>query len=144
MIKTIKNPEESEWTNLIQRPAVNQKDLFEIAENIFKDVQQNGDKAVSKYSEKFDGVHYNFSPLGLHVIEDAKKEVSATLQESIRQAFRNILKFHASQSEFVIRLKQLQVLPVGAKVVPLRKWVSIFLEVQLLFFQPCLCWEFLH
>ena len=63
MIKTIKNPEESEWTNLIQRPAVNQKDLFEIAENIFKDVQQNGDKAVSKYSEKFDGVHYNFSPL---------------------------------------------------------------------------------
>ena len=57
MIKTIKNPEESEWTNLIQRPAVNQKDLFEIAENIFKDVQQNGYKAVSKYSEKFDGVH---------------------------------------------------------------------------------------
>lgn len=81
MIKTIKNPEESEWTNLIQRPAVNQKDLFEIAENIFKDVQQNGDKAVSKYSEKFDGVHYNFSPLGLHIIEDAKKDVSANLRK---------------------------------------------------------------
>ncbi|HKM44500.1 MAG TPA: histidinol dehydrogenase [Dysgonamonadaceae bacterium] len=105
MIKTIKNPEESEWTNLIQRPAVNQKDLFEIAENIFKDVQQNGDKAVSKYSEKFDGVHYNFSPLGLHIIEDAKKDVSANLQESIRQAFRNILKFHASQSEFVNKIE---------------------------------------
>lgn len=105
MIKTIKNPEESEWTNLIQRPAVNQKDLFEIAENIFKDVQQNGDKAVSKYSEKFDGVHYNFSPLGLYIIEDAKKDVSANLQESIRQAFRNILKFHASQSEFVNKIE---------------------------------------
>ena len=60
---------------------------------------------MSKYSEKFDGVHYNFSPLGLYIIEDAKKDVSANLQESIRQAFRNILKFHASQSEFVNKIE---------------------------------------
>ena len=99
MIKTISYPEESEWTELVKRPAVNQKDLFEVAENIFKDVQLNGDKAVSKYSEKFDGIHYNFSPLGLSVIEDAKKMVPATLQESIKLASKNIFKFHASQSE---------------------------------------------
>ena len=105
MIKTIRYPEESEWTKLAERPAVNQKDLFDIAENVFKDIQKDGDKAVSKYSEKFDGIHYNFSPLGLNVIEDAKKEVSATLQESIKQAFRNILKFHASQSEFVNKIE---------------------------------------
>ncbi len=105
MIKTIRYPEESEWTKLAERPAVNQKDLFDIAENVFKDIQKDGDKAVSKYSEKFDGIHYNFSPLGLNVIEDAKKEVSATLQESIKQAFRNILKFHASQAEFVNKIE---------------------------------------
>ena len=99
MIKTIRYPEESEWTKLAERPAVNQKDLFDIAENVFKDIHKDGDKAVSKYSEKFDGIHYNYSPLGLNVIEDAKKEVSPTLQESIKLASKNIFKFHALQSE---------------------------------------------
>ena len=99
MIKIIRYPEESEWTKLVERPAVNQKNLFDIAENVFKDIHKDGDKAVSKYSEKFDGIHYNYSPLGLNVIEDAKKEVSPTLQESIKLASKNIFKFHALQSE---------------------------------------------
>lgn len=105
MIKTINHPEESQWSKLTERPAVNQKDLFEVADNIFKDVQENGDKAVSKYSEKFDGIHYNFSPLGLHDIEDAKNEIPATLSDSIKTAFKNILKFHASQSEFANKIE---------------------------------------
>ena len=99
MIKIIRYPEESEWTKLVERPAVNQKNLFDIAKNVFKDIHKDGDKAVSKYSEKFDGIHYNYSPLGLNVIEDAKKEVSPTLQESIKLASKNIFKFHALQSE---------------------------------------------
>lgn len=105
MIKTINHPEESQWSKLTERPAVNQKDLFEVADNIFKDVQENGDKAVSKYSEKFDGIHYNFSPLGLHDIEDAKSEIPATLSDSIKTAFKNIFKFHASQSEFANKIE---------------------------------------
>ena len=105
MIETIKYPDENQWSKLIERPAVNQKDLFEIAESIFKDVQESGDKAVSKYSEKFDGIHYNFSPLGLNNIKSSKNEIPAALKESIKQAFKNILKFHASQSEFVNKIE---------------------------------------
>ena len=105
MIETIKYPDENHWSKLIERPAVNQKDLFEIAESIFKDVQESGDKAVSKYSEKFDGIHYNFSPLGLNNIKSSKNEIPAALKESIKQAFKNILKFHASQSEFVNKIE---------------------------------------
>lgn len=105
MIKTIRYPEEEQWNKLIERPAVNQKELFEIAENIFKDVQENGDIAVSKYSEKFDGIHYNFSPLGLHDIEQARNEISNDLKNSIKVAFKNILKFHASQSELANKIE---------------------------------------
>lgn len=105
MIKTIRYPEEEQWNKLIERPAVNQKELFEIAENIFKDVQENGDIAVSKYSEKFDGIHYNFSPLGLHDIEQARNEISNDLKNSIKVAFKNILTFHASQSELANKIE---------------------------------------
>ena len=99
MIKIISYPQESEWNKLTKRPAVNQSDLFEIAKDIFKDVQQNGDKAVTKYSEKFDGVNYNFSPLELNIIEDTKSVIPVALKESIKVAYENIYKFHAAQAE---------------------------------------------
>lgn len=105
MIKTIRYPEESEWTKLMQRPVVNQKDLFEIAENIFKNVQLNGDKAVSKYSEKFDGVHYNFSPLGLNIFKEAENKLTDSLKESIKKAHQNIYKFHAAQAESINKIE---------------------------------------
>lgn len=105
MIKTISYPQESEWNNLVERPAVDQNDLFDIAEKIFKDIQRNGDKAVSNYSQKFDGIHYSFSPLGLNVIKAAEDEISAKLKDSIKIAFKNILKFHASQAEYTTKIE---------------------------------------
>lgn len=105
MIKTISYPQESEWSNLVERPAVDQNDLFEIAENIFKDIQRNGDKAVSNYSQKFDGIPYSFSPLGLQVLEAAENEISTALKVSIKIAFKNILKFHASQVEYTTKIE---------------------------------------
>ena len=105
MIKTISYPEESQWTMLVQRPAVKQSDLFEVAENIFKDIQLDGDKAVSKYSQKFDGIHYNFSPLGLNILEEAENKLTDSLKESIKKAHQNIYKFHAAQAESINKIE---------------------------------------
>ncbi len=105
MIKTISYPQESEWSKLVERPAVDQNDLFEIAENIFKDVRLNGDKAASNYSQKFDGILYSGSSVELHVLEAAKNEISDTLKDSIKLAFKNILKFHTLQSEYVTKIE---------------------------------------
>ncbi|NLC49287.1 MAG: hypothetical protein GX762_02830, partial [Bacteroidales bacterium] len=65
MIKTVTYPKVDEWAKLQQRPAVDQSSLFEIAEDIFNDVQITGDFAVSKYSEQFDGFKYNSSSIEL-------------------------------------------------------------------------------
>lgn len=108
MIQIISNPNVDEWAKLVQRPVVDQSSLFEIAENIFKDIQQNGDKAVSKYSQQFDGTHYNFSPLDLTVISGAESYVPVTLKESIQKAYQNINKFHTSQSEPVEKIETSQ------------------------------------
>lgn len=105
MIKTINYPEESEWTKLVQRPAVKQSDLFKVVENIFKDIQLDGDKAVSKYSQKFDGIHYNFSPLGLNILKEAENKLTDSLKESIKKAHQNIYKFHAVQAESINKIE---------------------------------------
>ena len=108
MIKTITYPKVEEWAKLQQRPAVDQGSLFEIAEDIFNDVQITGDIAVSKYSLQFDGVNYSFSPLGLNFIEDAESKIPASLKESIQKAYQNIYKFHASQSENAKKIETTQ------------------------------------
>ena len=105
MIKTISYPQESDWAKLVERPSIDRNSLFEIAENIFKDVQQNGDKAVSKYSEKFDSSLYNSSPLGLHVIQESDCKVQASLKENINIANQNIYKFHVSQLESIKKIE---------------------------------------
>jgi histidinol dehydrogenase len=59
---------------------------------IIQDVKKEGDKAVSRYSRKFDGV--SLSPDGFRVkdreIEDAYKKISSPLVKSIQQAITNI------------------------------------------------------
>ena len=108
MIKTISYPKVNEWSKLTQRPVVSQSSLYELAETMFKEIQQDGDVAISKYSQKFDGTHYNFSPLGLDVIEEAESKVPASLKESIEEAYHNIYKFHVSQQEVVKKIETTQ------------------------------------
>ena len=108
MIKTISYPEVDEWVKLVQRPEANQRNLYELAENMFKEIQQDGDEAVSKYSQKFDGTSYNYSSLDWNAIKEAETKVSSSLKESIGIAYQNIYKFHASQSESIKKIETTQ------------------------------------
>ena len=105
MIKTISYPKIDQWAELQQRPTVDQSSLFEIAESIFKEVKQDGDKAISKYSRQFDNIDYNSLPIDLTVILDAENSVPASLKESIEKAYENIHKFHVSQKEAIQKIE---------------------------------------
>ncbi len=105
MIKIISYPKVDQWAKLQQRPAVDQSSLFEIAEGIFNDIQIAGDFAVSKYSQQFDNVDYNSSPLDFTVILDAENSLPASLKESIEKAYENIYKFHVSQKETIQKIE---------------------------------------
>ncbi|MDD2476616.1 MAG: histidinol dehydrogenase [Dysgonamonadaceae bacterium] len=107
-MKTISYPKVNEWPKLMQRPVVNQSSLYELAETMFKEIQQDGDVAVSKYSQKFDGTLYNFSPIGIDVIDKAESKVLVSLKKSIEEAYHNIYKFHASQQETVKKIETTQ------------------------------------
>lgn len=99
MIRTISYPEVEVWSDLVKRPAVDQSKLFKLAEDIFKDIELNGDTAVSNYSKQFDDAYFSFSPIELNTIEEATNKIPSSLKESVDIAYQNIYKFHASQAE---------------------------------------------
>ena len=61
-----------------------QKDANKIVEEILQDVEKNGDAAILKYTEKFDG----FSPNPIHIdpkkLLDAWNKTPTVLQEALK------------------------------------------------------------
>ncbi|MBE0650361.1 MAG: histidinol dehydrogenase [Bacteroidales bacterium] len=83
---------------LCERPKLQTASLEKIVNEIFEDVRLNGDAAVKKYSQKFDGLQ----PEGAIEIDAetwsaGADEVPEELKSAIRQAKGNIEAFHRVQ-----------------------------------------------
>ncbi|MEP7233065.1 MAG: histidinol dehydrogenase [Ginsengibacter sp.] len=90
-------PVRESWSSLVQRPQNNAATIDSDVSEILRDVKENGDEALSKYSFKFDG----FAPENLLVsteeIEEAANNIEPGLKKAILLAKNNIEKFHAAQ-----------------------------------------------
>jgi histidinol dehydrogenase len=98
-MKTIKNPTKKDWAKLMQRPAVEQEELFTLVNQIFAEIRKDGDKAVKKYSHFFDKVDLEKLEVSEKQLKESVKNVSKELQDAIKLAKDNIEKFHAAQQE---------------------------------------------
>ena len=96
-MKKIYNPQPKTWAEICERPTQNFKDFEETVKQIFKEVQQKGDKALEKYSFFFDGVNLENLQVTPEEIDNAKNEISIPLQEAIQLAKSNIEQFHDAQ-----------------------------------------------
>ena len=96
-MKKIYNPQPETWSEICKRPTQTFSDVEETVKQIFKEVQQKGDKAIAKYASFFDGVTLENIQVTPEEIEIAKKEVSNELKEAIQLAKSNIEQFHAAQ-----------------------------------------------
>ena len=96
-MKKIYNPQPESWSEICKRPTQTFSDIEETVKQIFKEVQQKGDKAIAKYASFFDGVTLENIQVSPEEIEIAKKEVTAELKEAIQLAKSNIEQFHAAQ-----------------------------------------------
>jgi histidinol dehydrogenase len=74
-------------------------EILPVVYEILKDVQENGDKAVKKYSKKFDKVSLDSFSIEKDEIKDAYKKVSKEVIGSINHAAENIRKFARKQLE---------------------------------------------
>lgn len=100
-MKTILNPDFSQWESLSLRKTVAVADLNETVKGIFDDIQKNGDAAVKKYTSIFDGVTISDFKITNEEVQAAIETVADELKNAIQLAADNIKRFHASQKEIV-------------------------------------------
>lgn len=96
-MKTYKNPNKNKWTELIKRPVIDQVKLYKTVTAIAQDVATIGDKALFKYTKKFDDVSLNKLEVCEKEIESAISQTPQSLKEAINIAFNNIEAFHKAQ-----------------------------------------------
>lgn len=93
----IEEPSRIEWLELVKRPQINSDNLTETVSEIIENVKSQGDFAVKSYSLKF----HDFAPANLWVtdeeIANSHKLVPKNLRKAIKQAKKNIEKFHKQQ-----------------------------------------------
>ncbi len=96
-MKIYKNPEQSTWKSILERPVFDIANLYESVQEIIFDVKSNGDEALRKYTKKFDKIDIQNIAVSPDDLAAAKFAVSDELKAAIKEAKRNIKKFHAKQ-----------------------------------------------
>ncbi len=98
-MKTITNPNKTDWSELTKRPTKSIESLDTIVKQVFAEIQSKGDEAIQKYTHFFDRVDVEDFIVKSAVIAEAKNTISEKLKEAICLAKDNIEKFHLSQKE---------------------------------------------
>ena len=101
----IYNPKKEDFKALLKRPTQSVADIEAIVNSVFKDIEKNGDVAIHKYTQKFDGVSLDSFLVTTTEIEEAKALVSKDLKTAIELAIRNIVKFHGAQKTSKIEVE---------------------------------------
>ena len=97
MIRNIIYPKKETWPEILKRPTQTVKEIETTVNQVFEDVQKNGDTAIKKYTKKFDKVAVPTLQVTEEEINIAVEAVSFELKEAIQQAAANIDKFHRAQ-----------------------------------------------
>lgn len=96
-MKTIINPQKSTWSQILQRPTKTVDNIEKTITEIFTEVKKEGDKAVQKFTQLFDGVALENNLVSEAEMEEAVSLVSNELKEAIILANKNITVFHNAQ-----------------------------------------------
>ena len=96
-MQIIKYPSQSQWSEILKRPIIDNSTLFEQVGVIIDEVRQHGDKALRDFTLKFDGVSLENLEVTKEEIAEAEQNVQPELKQAIEMARRNIWKFHSAQ-----------------------------------------------
>ena len=96
-MRNIIYPKKETWAEILKRPTQTVKEIETTVNQVFEDVQKNGDTAIKKYTKKFDKVAVTSLQVTQEEISIAVEAVSSELKQAIQQAAANIEKFHRAQ-----------------------------------------------
>jgi histidinol dehydrogenase len=90
-------PEKSAWPAILERPVMDSSAVDSKVIPVIADVRDNGDRALVKYTEAFDGVRLTAIEVGQDIIRSAGEKIDKSLKAAIDIAVSNIEKFHMAQ-----------------------------------------------
>ena len=96
-MKNILYPRRDQWSQILKRPTQTVKEIEATVNEVFEDVQTNGDSAIRKYTKQFDKVSLSSFLVTQDEIKRAVQSVSNELKVAIQKAAGNIEKFHSAQ-----------------------------------------------
>jgi histidinol dehydrogenase len=99
------NPPKSQWAEIISRPTLDNKILLKNIGKILSDVKKGGDRAVRRFSKKFDGIPPKKMKITEKEIKVGVTLVPDTLKKAIQVASANIRTFHSLQLENTKRIE---------------------------------------
>ena len=76
------NPPKKEWSDILQRPVFDAKNLMPMVQEVLNAIQEKGDQAVKDYTLSFDQV--NLSSIQLN--EDQINQIASTLDSHVKKA----------------------------------------------------------
>ncbi len=97
VLQIIENPEKQRWPGLLARPVYHSGNFDVSVRKILEDVKQNGDKALDVYNRQFDKVGFTRGAVQDSEFDEAENKLDENLKAAIRQARKNIEKFHMNQ-----------------------------------------------
>lgn len=98
-MKLFNLPQKSEWTEIVKRPVFDHSHLENIIQPVMDDIQKEGDAALIKYTQKFDGVKLTELLVSTAEFDASENQVSDELKAAIDVAIKNIVTFHQAQKE---------------------------------------------
>ncbi|WP_295230371.1 histidinol dehydrogenase [uncultured Chryseobacterium sp.] len=104
-MKIYRYPEKSAWKMMTRRPVIQREELSDLVQDIFEQVQRNGDQALLEFSRKFDRASLEAVAVSEAELKAAEKAVSQELKAAIIQAKDNITRFHAAQQNSIEKIE---------------------------------------
>lgn len=96
-MKKYYDPKPAEWPAILARPTQTFEAIEPLAAAVFNAVKTDGDMAVRRYTQKFDGITPNSFRVDQEALETAAQQLSPQLKSAIGTAASNIEKFHNAQ-----------------------------------------------
>ena len=94
-MKKYRNPKNSTWQNITERPYVDNSDIAQRVKEIINSVRKNGDAAILRLTRSLDAADLTTTKVTNAEIENAT--IPTELQNAIQVAKSNIEKYHSSQ-----------------------------------------------
>lgn len=104
-MKTIKYSDKEAVDEVIHRSEQEYDDVIEAAKKILLDVKQRGDAALFDYTWKFDKQKINADSIRVpeKEIKEAQNRCDKKLVSALKQAYKNIKKFHDTQYQHLTK-----------------------------------------